>query len=84
MTGGVDFDLYVYCGSCGGAAMASSRNPAGMREDVLFRHRDTPNTNDDQLVFVEVRFVDAPSCGGEWKLRVTGATPVPSDTCGAP
>jgi hypothetical protein len=79
---GLDYDLYVHCGDCDGAIMGSSRNPAGTPERVPFRHRDTPNINDDQTIFVEVRFVSETTCAAAWQLRVTGAAPVAATTCG--
>lgn len=79
---GLDYDLYVYCESCGGTIMSSSRNPAGTSERVDFRHLDSPNINDDQTIYVEVRFVSETACGDEWRLTITGATSVPNVTCG--
>lgn len=81
---GVDFDLHVYCQTCGsGAIMSSSEHPAGMRDTVLFRARDVAYVNDDQTVYVEVKFKSATTCA-PWKVTVTGHVSVPSVTCGAP
>jgi hypothetical protein len=78
---GVNFDLFVTCGNCGDAIMASSQNAAGVPEEVQFHHRDIGNVNDNQTVTVEIRFVSATTCGG-WHLTVQGHTAVPSVTCG--
>jgi len=48
---------------------------------VLFGHEDTPNVNDDQIIYIEIRFVAEATCGGAWHLTVTGATGAPI-TCG--
>jgi hypothetical protein len=78
---GVNFDLFVTCGACGGALMGSSTNPAGMQDQVLFRHEDSSQTSDTRTLHIEVRFVSATTCGASWHLTVTGATAVATTTC---
>lgn len=69
---GLDFDLYVYCDACGGAIAGSSRNGPGMREIVDILVPDRSNVNDDETIYIEVRFVSETTCGDEWSLTVTG------------
>jgi len=80
---GANFDLFVTCGSCGGALMGSSKQPAGIQDTVQFRHDDVDLVNDDRILHVEVRFASASAttCGGEWHLKVAGDTIVPAETC---
>jgi hypothetical protein len=79
----VNFDLYVYCASCGGAIMGSSTKAAGVQDSVPFRHEDVSYVNDDQNVYIEVRYVSATSCA-PWTVTVSGHTSVASTTCGSP
>jgi hypothetical protein len=79
---GVNFDLFVTCGACDDAIMASSTSAAGLADRVVFRHEDTDFANDSQTLHIEVRFVSATTCGAAWHLQVTGATPVATTTCG--
>jgi len=79
---GLDYDLIVRCQDCDSAIMSSSRNGPGITETVGFRHRDTTNVNDDQTVFVEIRFVSETTCGDNWELEVLGGVAVAAVTCG--
>jgi hypothetical protein len=78
---GVNFDLVVTCGGCGGAVMGSSTNPAGMPDTVQFRAEDVPLVNDARTLHIEVRFASATACAAPWHLEVTGATAVTTTTC---
>lgn len=79
---GVDFDLNVYCQTCGDTIMGSSYNGPGMRDSVPFRARDVAYVNDDQTVYIEIKFKSAVACG-EWKLTVSGHVSAPTVTCGS-
>ena len=68
---GVDFDLYVYCVSCGGTLLGSSSNGAGATDTVFFRRDDTWGSDDGRDLIIEVRYWNATSCGG-WSLNVYG------------
>jgi len=79
---GVDFDLYVYCLSCGGALAGSSTVGGldGHWDVVDIRREDTPIVTDDFDVIVEVRHWDSTMCA-YWQLTVTGDTLVADTTC---
>jgi hypothetical protein len=78
---GVDFDLYVYCVSCGGALAGSStvRGTTGHFDVVNVRRNDT--AADDSLdLMVEIRHASSAFCA-DWTLTVDGNTPVATATC---
>jgi hypothetical protein len=79
---GVDFDLYVYCLSCGGALAGSSMVGGldGHWDTVEIRREDFPGVPDDFDVIVEVRHWDSTLCAS-WQLTVTGNTLVADTTC---
>jgi len=81
MAGDLDVDLYVYCDSCDGAIMGSSRNAMGITETVPFAAPDISNINDDHTIWVEVRYVNQTTCGSKWTLKVTGNTASGGITC---
>jgi hypothetical protein len=78
---GTNFDLFVRCTSCGAAVFGQSTNAAGTTEVVQFRNEDDDFVTDSTLLFIEVRFVSATTCGAFWHLKVDGATPVTTPTC---
>jgi hypothetical protein len=80
---GVNFDLYVYCSSCGGAIMGSATQPAGVRDEVLYRYEDHYYVDDTQKIYIEVRYASATTCG-DWTVTVAGHTNVAATTCGTP
>jgi hypothetical protein len=75
----VDFDLYVYCLSCGGALAGQSEEPAGLTEWIDLRKNDTAAT-DTFDVLIEVRAYSAPVCA-PWVLTVISDTAVTAATC---
>jgi hypothetical protein len=75
----VDFDLYVYCLSCGGALAGSSEEPAGLTEWIDVRKNDTAAT-DTFDILIEVRDYSAPVCA-PWSLTVISDTAVTAATC---
>jgi hypothetical protein len=76
---GVDFDLYLYCVSCGGVLAGSSTLPAGVTETVNVGRDDSIGDQTYDLI-VEVRFVSATACG-DWQLVVTGNVPTANRAC---
>ena len=79
---GVDFDLYVYCFSCGGGLADSSINAGltGHTDTVEVRRDDVPIFSDTFDVVIEVRYFDSNICA-YWTLDVTGNTAVSNSTC---
>jgi hypothetical protein len=81
---GLDFDLFVYCLTCGGTPAGSStiRGLDGHVDSVQVRRDDSllPTTDDSFDVVVEVRHVSGASCAS-WQLNVTGNTVVDAPTC---
>ena len=80
---GVDFDLYVYCVSCGGTLIGSSALGG------LTGHTDTVNvSNDDDWpgwddsfdVIVEIRYWSSNRCA-YWTLTATGDTGTETNNC---
>ncbi len=79
---GTDFDLYVYCLSCGGTLAGSSTNGglSGHSDTVTVRRDDTWGVADDFKVIVEVRHVDSTVCA-YWNLTITGNAVTDTITC---
>jgi hypothetical protein len=82
---GVDYDLYVYCQSCGGALIGSSAL-GGLtgHYDVVYVYNDDDWGTDDEIdVYVEVRYWSSDRCAW-WELDVYGNVDVsgtPYGTC---
>ncbi|MBI5486991.1 MAG: DUF4215 domain-containing protein [Deltaproteobacteria bacterium] len=78
---GMDFDLYVYCVSCGGL-LAGSSTVHGLtgHTDVVDVARDDTSLDDTFDVIIEVRHVASSICGN-WTLQVDGDTPAMTITC---
>lgn len=68
---GVDFDLYVYCWSCGGSLAASSEQPAGLLDTVLVGRADGGGDSGWDFL-VEIRYYSGAGACGAWTLTVTG------------
>ena len=81
---GLDFDLFVYCLTCGGTPAGSStiRGLDGHVDTVEVRKDDSllPIVDDSFNIVVEVRHVSGASCAS-WQLNVTGNTVVDAPTC---
>jgi hypothetical protein len=77
---GQDYDLYVYCLSCGGTLAGSSTNGGNQDEVVNVRRNDVIGTDDSFDVLIEVRYF-AGSSAGAWNLSVAGNTTVGAATC---
>jgi hypothetical protein len=77
---GTDFELFVYCVSCGGTLAGSSTSSTGQDERVGVRRDDT-SAVDTFTVLIEVRFYGATVCA-PWTLTVTSDTAVSAQTCG--
>ena len=80
---GADYDLYVYCASCGGSLAGSSSLGGTATEQVNIRWDDTLGTTNDGWVYIEVRYFSGNSAAN-WNLQVTGNTVVQSNTCPTP
>lgn len=80
--GGVDYDLYAYCFSCGGSLAASSTVGPNGTDQVYLRANDDDFVADTHDVILAIIFRSAPSSGtGAWSLTVTGNTAVGLQTC---
>ena len=79
---GTDFDLYVYCVSCGGnlAGSSSVGGLTGHMDVVNVRADDQFMIDDTFEVIIEVRHYASNLCA-YWNLNVDGNTTVPSATC---
>jgi hypothetical protein len=79
---GTDFDLYVYCDSCGGALAGSSTTGglSGHTDAVEVRKDDSFGTDDTFDIYIEIRHSSSNICA-LWSLTVTGNTTVSSPTC---
>jgi len=58
---GVDYDLFVYRGSCT-TPVASSRGGTGADETIIIRESESSGSDDDFDYFVEVRYFSGRSC----------------------
>ena len=79
---GADYDLYVYCVSCGGA-LAGSSTLVGGATDTVFVRRNEPlfsPTDDSFDVLIEVRFFSG-ATSNPWSLSVSGNTSASLETC---
>ena len=79
---GTDFDLYVYCGLCGGGVAGSSTAGGleGHYDTVNVRSNDDIFADDSFDVTIEVRHWQTNYCAS-WTLTVFGNTAVGSETC---
>ena len=75
---GADYDLYVYCASCGGASKSSILD-AGMT-DVIDIGRDDGAGNRGFELFIEIVWIDTADCA-TWTLTVAGDTGGADRTC---
>jgi hypothetical protein len=78
-----DYDLYVYCASCGGSFAGSSTQRGSSVEQVNVRWDDTLGVSNDGKVYVEVRYYSG-SSAANWNLHVLGNTTVSVNTCPTP
>jgi hypothetical protein len=77
---GTDYDLEVYCTSCGGALAGSSDLGAlGEADFVDVRANDGANV-DTFSVLIHVVYFEATACS-DWTLKVQSNTIVPTKTC---
>ena len=79
---GADFDLYVYCGTCGGSLAGSSiiGGLTGHFDTVNVRRDDGPFSDDSFDITIEVRHFQSSFCAN-WGLTVFGNTAVNAATC---
>jgi hypothetical protein len=77
---GVDYDLYLYCASCGTAPVASSVNGTGMTEAVYVRWEDDFGEDDDGTFYVQVRYFNG-SSPNNWNMQIAGNTVVSTTNC---
>ena len=78
---GSDYDLYVYCDTCGGGLAGQSTNAGSATEQVTVRVEDEFFGVDDAFdVRIEVRYKSGLICDS-WSLQVFGDTPATVDTC---
>lgn len=81
---GMNFDLHLYCETCGSDAPIRSSELPGDQLDVIdYGRADVAFVNDGRAVFVEVRHAEGVDTCAEWTLRVTGGTDVFEQTCTA-
>jgi len=77
---GTDFDLLVYCESCGGTLSGFSLNTSSV-DTVKVRRDDSFGFDDDFYVYVQVRHASSTVCAN-WTLSVSGNTSVTTpETC---
>lgn len=76
---GTDFDLLVYCESCGGTLAGSSLS-TGSVDTVKVRRNDTFGIDDDFYIYMQVRHASSSVCAN-WTLRVSGNTVATTETC---
>jgi hypothetical protein len=74
---GADYDLYVYCTSCGGTLVGASTlgGLTGHTDVVQYNANDDSFHWDDGDIIIEIRHWDSTSCGW-WNLTVQGDTSV--------
>jgi hypothetical protein len=79
---GADYDLYVYCVSCGGTLAGQSivGGLTGHTDTVRVRMDDDPSVDDTADFIVEVRHYESNRCA-YWDLDITGNTSVTNVTC---
>jgi hypothetical protein len=76
---GTDFDLLVYCETCGGGLAGSSLS-TGSVDTVKVRRNDSFGVDDDYYVYIQVRHASSSVCAN-WNLRVSANTAVTTETC---
>lgn len=74
-----DFDLHVYCASCGGTPVGSSTNPGSAEETVEIRTVDGGGDN-STIYRAEVRYFSGAGCTN-WTLSVLGNTGTGTASC---
>lgn len=77
---GIDYDLYLYCASCGTTAVASSQNGTGQTEVVRVRWDDDFGQLDDGNFYVQVRYFNG-SSPTPWSMRIDANTVVNAANC---
>ena len=77
---GIDYDLYLYCASCGTTAVASSTNGTGQTEVVHVRWDDDAGQIDDGNFLVEVRYFNG-SSPTPWSMQIDANTVVANPIC---
>jgi hypothetical protein len=79
---GTDFDLYVYCASCGGLLAGSSviGSMTGHDDVVVVRADDEMFVDDTFDVIVEVRHFNSTVCAN-WNLNIFGNITASAATC---
>jgi hypothetical protein len=75
---GTNYDLFVYCLSCGGFQMSSTA--AGSTPELIEVGRDDSPSDESFDVVVEVRWISGSTCD-TWALTVLGNTPTADRTC---
>lgn len=78
--GGIDYDLQVYCLSCGGLIAGTSTRLSGIQDVVEVRWADRSGTSDSADILIHVAYFNGQS-GSPWNLRVRGNQIVASTTC---
>jgi hypothetical protein len=80
VAGGTDFDLFVYCLSCGGTlAGSSTQRGSGVGETIGVGRSDLTGDSTFDLL-IEVRHFSSISCG-LWSLTVQGNVATPNRAC---
>jgi hypothetical protein len=77
---GVDYDLAVYCETCGGSLAGGSTQGAGLTDVVTVRRDDNVLSDQSFDVLIEVRYWSGQS-GASWNLTVTGDAAANAETC---
>lgn len=82
---GADFDLYVYCLSCGGSLVGQSNNSGDVDEVVEFRavDRTVPPMDDSFDALIEIRYFSSTVCA-PWVLEVRGNIGTSTAACSPP
>jgi len=76
---GTDYDLHVYCASCGGTEAGFSNLGTGVNELVQVGNNDTSGNN-SFTIYIEIRWFSASQCG-TYTLTVTGNTNNGANNC---
>ena len=81
---GADFDLYVYCLSCGGSLVGQSTNAGAGLERVEARSVDGVAPHDDSFdILIEIRYFNSSVCA-PWTLDVFGNVGTSTNSCSPP
>jgi len=77
---GADFDLYVYCGTCGGSLAGSSivGGQTGHFDTVNVRRDDGPFSDDSFDITIEVRHFQSSFCAVRLTSSITARPPCPA------